>query len=784
MLNARKTGIVFLWGVMACCVVLTVPAHASRDATWETLSRQVEAKRVELVSLIGEARQKGIATDYASVSEHVISTFQLAAQHDRDHMERVRRIFETFRYYDRIDPAETEQLPLKEMKACLDVAEHAWAELRLQLTGDITLREAPNFSQGKTELRAGYYRLDGRTVFPSSLVWMPKTEGFMESFGRLGESYYSLGNLKEKGTLDERVLQRAVRSLEQQGERNAAPLVFFMGHGPAGWMKREHPGILQGARHFTQYDIDSPLIRDWIKSLCAGLLPGMSRAGADRPLVHLLANEPHFSTQRGGWRADNGLSEYSLQKYRDWIAVKYRTVAALNDVYGTAYGNLDQVKVKLPIDPALRGGALWYDWCRFNMDRVNGWFAFLKQQVQANDLHRSPVTIKMLGFTLSTPERDHGLDMETLTKLQDIPGADLRVAPRDAVFYGKQEAGLDPETGWVSRYAYDWVEQSMYLDFTKSLCPDKLFYDSEWHGFGAVSWRHFHLSRDYVRSAFWMAFSHGMGAVKPWLWGRGSDGALKGGADHIGELATQPVALDAYGRVMKELNAHAERVVLAVPTVRRFVIYYCEEAAIQDGHYPEHFKTIYEALKLLNLPVGFTTPSEIMGLDVRQQILIVPPMQFIADPSLTRIQAFQRSGGRVVLFGSPQNFCKNEMGTPRSGARIEDPFVTLMVRGVLPMARDLDTALAEVKPLMPIEVAVADADGKKAYGVIIHQAQDPKTGKPFLLLNNVSKDERRVSLKSHGRFTDVIIRQSVQNELTLMPCDVRMLVPVRNDTQK
>ena len=750
-------------------------AQVNGDLSWEHQVETVETRQLDLRSLMSKARQEGMTTAYASVSDQVISAFLLAAQHDHENTERVRGIFKTFAYYDRADSNEADRLPFRELKACLDVADHAMAELRSQLNGKVTLANPPDLSRGDLELSQGYYRLDGRTVFPSSLIWMPKVEGFMRAFGRIGEAYYQLGQMPAHGKVDDRVLARAVASLQNQCRLNAAALVFFVGHAAAGWMKRDHPEILEGARHFTQYDIDSPLIRTWIKALCAGMLPGLSQVGKNRPMVHLLANEPHFATQKGGWRADNGLSDFTLEKYRAWIAAKYKTAHALNDMYGTAYASLDQVTVDIPIDPKLRGSAVWYDWCRFNMDRVNNWFAFLKHQVQTHDRGQNPVTIKMLGFTLSTAQRDHGLDIETLTKLQDIPGADLRVAPHDAIFYGKREAGQDPETDWRSRYAYDWVEQSMYLDFTKSLCPDKLFYDSEWHGFGAVSWRHFKLRRDYVRSALWLAFSHGMGAIKPWLWGRGADGALRSSADHIGELATQPIAVDAYGRVMKELNAHAEHVKLVVPKVRRVMIYYCEEAAIQDGQYPEDFKRIYEALKLLNLSVGFAIGSTLGDLDVKRQVLMVPPMQFISDHSLMHVTAFQQAGGRVVLCGPAESFLKNEMGVARAAHELKPPTARVSMKGVLQMVVDLGAALAPHQPDRPMGVVVTDLEGRQAYGVIINQNRDPGTDELVLLLNNVSRKDRKVMLPGGGKVMDLMTQLPVSRALILRPCEVRLL---------
>lgn len=750
--------------------------HAEAPLDWARLSQQVESRRVELADLINRARVRGMTTDYAAVSKQVIVAFQTAARHDHDHLDRVRTIFQSFGYYDQIAPSETDELPVKELKDCLLVADHAIAELRGQLNQEITLSTPPDFSQGRLVLGKRYYRLNGEVVFPSSLVWMPKEEGYMQAFGRIGETYYHLGNLREDLSLGRGTLDRAVASLTHQCDLDAAPLVFFLGHSPAGWMKNEHPEILEGARHFTPYDIDSPLIREWITRLCRGFLPAVSQVGGQRPRMHLLANEPHFATQRGGWRANNGLSEFSLQKYRRWLATKYPSVDAMNELHQTSYRNFDEVKVDLPIDPALRGTAFWYDWCRFNMDRVNEWFTFLKDQVQANDPNRSPVTIKMLGFTLSTPLRDHGLDLEYLTKLQDVPGADLRVAPRDATFFGKHEEGLNPETGWRSRYAYDWVEQSMYLDFTKSLCPDKLFYDSEWHGFGAVSWRHFDLDRDYVRSALWLAFTHGMGAIKPWLWGRDEDGALRSQADHIGELSTQPVALDAYGRTMKELNAHAEKVAALVPHDRRFLLYYCEEAAIQDPQYTAGFKTLYEALKLLNLPAGFTTPSEIGKLAPRSPVVLVPPTRFISDASLAALRAFQEAGGRVVLTGGKDNFLKTEMGVARVGDGVWPPQARLPLESIGRMVPALEQALVDMAAVPAVATAIRDEAGQRAWGVIIQQAADPATGRPLVVLNNVSRAERTVTLNSgRGSFVDVVTGVPLGARLTLKPCEVRLL---------
>lgn len=777
-MHVMRRGKHLLLGLVTA-VLMPMPADADNEADWLALTRNVEERRVALLARIAEAERKGINTDYASVSAHVIATFQTAARHDHDHPEEVLRIFESFGWFKKIDPAETDNLAANELNACLEVADHAMEELRQQIGGAITLSPPPDFSKGTMTLGPGYYQLDGRIVFPSTLTWMPNDEGFLQAFGRMGGGFYQLSQMRRDGSIQPHVLRRNKDSASEQAAANMAPYDMFLGHQAAGWMINKHPEITDGARNFTKYDIDSPLVRRGLEALFEALIPEWSEACGDLPRMHLLANEPHFATQKRGWLAKNRLSDHSMRKYRDWIADKYQSVDALNTAHGTTYTSLDQVDVELPIDPTLRGGPVWFDWCRFNMDRVNDWFTFLKTRTQAHDPHKSPVTIKLLGHILEGHLRDHGMDIEHLTKLQDINGADLRVMPSGATVFGKHEEGLDPNTGWGSRSAYDWVGQSMMLDFTKSLCPDKVFYDSEWHGFGAVSWRHFRMDRDYVRSALWMAFGDGMGAIQAWLWGRGLDGALRPGADHIGELSTQPIALDAYGRTLKELNAHAGRIVSTLPRERSVLILYCEEAAIQNGDYVTNLKAIYEALKLLNVSVGFTTPSEISKLNPETQTLVVPPIRFISDQSLATIDAFQTTNGRIITVDGERNFTKTEMGAHRTDHPIKTIFAAVPIDTVPRMTTALETALTPVTPPMPMELSITDSSNTRAYGVIIAQSIDPESGELSIVMNNVSKNRRVVTLKpvpgQSGRIVDVITRQAAQTRITMDPCDVRLL---------
>ncbi|WP_404309826.1 beta-galactosidase [Neorhodopirellula lusitana] len=783
----------------------SVPTQANDQSTWSQLREQVQTRLDDLTELITQAKSQGIETEYAMVSVETIKAFQNAAQWDHDNVEEVRRLFKTFRFFHKTDPTEADKLAGNEMQACLQVADHAIAELHQQMAGERTLAATPDFADGDLSLGPGYYQLNGEIVFPYTIVWLPKVDSTMpDALGRIGETYFALSSLKPDGTYDKFALKQRVDSARIQAAQHFSPLYHFWGHIPAKWMIEQHPDAMLGGRRFTQYDIDNPLVRTWIEQLCEGFLPPVADAYGDKPLLYLLANEPHFATAQGGWMVKNGQSVFTQAKYQRWLAEKYGQVEELNAAHRATYQDFASVEMPFPIQPKLRGGPVWYDWCRFNMDRVNEWFSFLKETSQSAVAgHDAPVTIKMLGHHLVDGQRDQGMDIEYLVNLQDVTGGDLRIQPHDATFYTHLEGGLDAQTSWTSRYSYGWVSQGLFLDFVRSLAPEKPFFDSEWHGFGAVHWRHFELDRNYVRAALWHGFSNGMGMIEPWMWGRQPDGSMRNQADQIGELATQPIAVDAYGRTMKELNAFASLFAAAgTPTQRRFMLFYCEESAIQNAGYAEQLSTTYESLKLLNTSIGLTTPTHIKQLNVQQQVVIVPPTPFISDASLRSLRDFQDAGGHIVMVDADQSLHRTEMGSPREGDIAIRPVASLAMAEPFQLASQFEKVLERFRAAQPLQVSITNAKGEKCFGVFAQQVTDPKTNRLYVILNNASRESLTVTIRpSHSPTTiyadapvrsgssgnpdaasrtsitlsDAITQQPIQSPILLNEYDVRLI---------
>lgn len=753
---------------------------------WNQLTNDVEAGRTQLTNLMAQAETAGLNTDYAYVSQVVIERFQVFAQYDFDNPTVMSNGVADIWWGDRI-PDSTQyfiQLPFNEMQECLAVASNAIAELSAQLTGNISLQSPVDFLTGTMTLTNDYFAVDGVPSIPSTFTWMPEDDDLIQAFGRMSGSYYQLTNLESDGSVDSSFVTSERIAAFDQTANQLLPQQIFLGGSVDSWMTNASPEVVDGARNFVKYDTDSPLIRGWLTQLFEGLLPDLCgpNGSGDGARMHLLANEPNFATRVGGWLADNGVSANTMHRYNDWLVDTYTTISNLNAIYETSYAGFDAVEAArvIPIDPdaaaTIRGGPVWYDWCRFNMDRINDFFDFLKAGTQANDPGKDPVTIKVLGRQFLSG-RDEGMDVEYLAKLMDVQGADNQVIPQNMTSLNYKDS-----MSWTNRYSLNWTGQSTTLDFMRSVSPGKAFYDSEWHGLSTGKWRDFSMDPDYVRAAIWMAATHGMRAMQAWYWPRNTDGSLrKGEIDAmIGSIVTLPSALDAYGRTFKELNAHGQSVVSLIPDTRYYMIYHCEEAAIQDDEYVTGLEAVYEAVKLLNVPVGFVTPSTFSDLSSSVHTVIMPPAEFVSDDSLAKLQAFEASGGRVVqINGDVTSFAKDELGFARESSGLSLFANVAYSAAVFPMAEELENALSEVKPSLAVRVGITDSDGSKAYGVLALQTSDAETGQTTVCLMNVSKDVRAVNLSmtsgDAANYRDLLTRQLVASSQTMEPYDVLLL---------
>lgn len=772
-------GVSFLTTVVLSSVLFAgVYKGATDDATFAQLLAEVNTKSEQLDQKVTEAKSLGLNTDYAQVSQVTIALFKdTFAPWDKNNQEKVQAMYDA-KYFSQYDPVGAKGLPFDELADSIEVAEAAIAQLQQQIDGIIKLATPPNFKAGVLRLNGPNYELDGNAVIAGKFFWQPNNKDIMEAYGYGGEGYYSVQDLDTETTLKTWRQSNLLTLLKDQELNNRAPIQFFLGHivPQSYWLRDKYPeAFAKGSRLFTDYDIDNPAVKNWLDTLFNKQLPTAVYELGNTERVHMIANEPTFSIREGGVDADRGVSEHTLAKYVTWLENKYGTIVQLNTVYSANFSHFNELKTAytIPLSLSYQGSAVWYDWNRFNMDRVNEWFTYLHNGVHSADAN-AKTHIKVMGErALHTPYQDEGLDFEFIAKLVDMPGSDNQSSSLAA------EWDVRHDLSWQNKYSLEWRAQTMMLDFNKSIAPQKHFYDSEWHGLSGARWRDFHMSPEYVRSTLWLGATHGLGSLTSWVWNRKEDGSIDPRADFIGTSVTQPIQLDAYGRTLKELNAHGNKISKLVPLKRNYLLYYNKDAAIQDAQYTSKMAEIYEALKLLNVPTGFTTPTELSKVEPQTQVVIIPPTIYISDSDLANLTAFIEQGGNTVLFDKGTSFTQTELGKNRANPNTFTAMSALTVSDILVMADQLKSALSEVTIAQSISVELSDSQNNPVYGVLSQQFDDEPTNRTILSFVNVSQENRTVKLSSKlgipSDVVNVITQQKLSAEIIMKPMDALLL---------
>ncbi|MCQ3831003.1 beta-galactosidase [Microbulbifer elongatus] len=459
--------------------------------------------------------------------------------------------------------------------------------------------------------------------------------------------------------------------------------------GIPNWMTQQEPEITVGRSLFTGYDIDNPLMKRSWSTILRGVAPVIGgHKAVDMGVI--LSNEPHWFSEQGHWTQNygemNAISSYTLEKFRQWLNDKYSgSIASLNENWSTQFSHFDAIQFSIPIDPATRGTPVWYDWCRFNMDRVVSWFSFLQGELHAVD-SSIDTSIKIMPDLFTENNRSHGIDLEALTNLTTMIGDDAKTRKRDL-------RSTEPEH-WEEHYAYFWEELAVSYDFMESVSPGKIHVNSEAHFLSSSWWRELSVSPAYVRNTYWLATILGMDASMSWFWARDPDGSpeqrLEGDLEFFdpamaGAFAAsvnmQPQVANELAQTMFDLNAYSEEV-MALRNQRRPVrLFYSETSAInKTAHMTDQFE-IYESLFFEGFPVGYATQNIIENQDSSNwDVVVVYKTPFVTDAEFAALQAYLNTGGTVIL-DSTASLSKNEYGQNRASSLVAGQG-TLHVMGV------------------------------------------------------------------------------------------------------
>ena len=742
-----------------------IESEAAAAASANVIATEANKKIETLTALMARAKSKNIDVTREETVIWFSKEFLKFANWDESHPNSVEYMFEQYGPYRGQGADYASMLPDFQRTKVNIILDEAIETLTAEIDGRIKRRPVAKVDWENIDVKEDMLVSNGKPVFLydyfSKSVGRPLTDTdvYNDHLGAIyhgGQRLYDVNKdravnsylLNEDGTFD----QERLSYVTEIPDTNVGFLILW-NMGIPDWILKKEPEADKGRSLFTGYDIDNPLVRDvWGKIIRK--TGELTKGKKVTQLGYILSNEPHWYSEKGHWshqfKEMNSISSYTEAKFEAWLDEKYEgDIERLNKNWKTSFADFDAVKIDIPIDRKLRGTPIWYDWCRYNMDRSIDWFTYLQGELRETN-PEADTHIKIMPNMFTENSRSHGIDVEALTELTSMIGDDAKTRSSRHLNYKKAEE-------WEEKYAYFWEEMSVAYDFMESVSPNKIHVNSETH-FLSASWsRELDMSADYVRSVFWLATIQGMDAAISWFWARDPDGSpedrLEGEMDFFdpalagsfaGSVNQQPHIANAKTQVMMDMNSFSEEIMALRKQRRPVRLFHSETSAINKKfHMTEQFK-LYESLFFEGFPLGYATQNIIEKQDNSQwDTVLVYKTPFVTDAEFASLQSYLNAGGTVIVDGE-NSLSFDEYGTKRSTklAANSGRLVTLK-NGTIEEMRDI--ALRETKSTRA-DLLMTENNGTSHKGTVWRAVQ---TGEGRYLVNalNIGKNATELSFK-------------------------------------
>ncbi|MDQ8180313.1 hypothetical protein [Pelagicoccus sp. SDUM812005] len=751
--------------------------------------RKARVKQQTLLGMMEEAKAKGVDVTREETVVWFSEQFLKFANWDEENVEAVERLFGYERYYAQDKERLAAELPDFERKKVIEILEKGIETLGKELRGEIKRRPVNKVDWQNTVAGDNMFVSNGKPIFPydyfSKTVGQPltNTDIYNDHLGAIyhgGENLYPVDHdrainsflLKEDGTFDEELL----KELTGIPDTNIGFLIYWK-MGIPKWVEEREPEVRKGRSLFTGFDIDNPLVREvWGKIIRH--TGELTKGKKVTELGYIFSNEPHWFAEKGGpfERQDEmtSLSSYTIRKFQDWLRKKYQgDIDALNANWERSFEDFSDVEIEIRMDTALRGKPIWYDFCRYNMDRSTEWFTFVQDELHSVN-PEADTHIKIWPRSFIEDWRSHGIDVEALTELTTMIG-------HDAKALGSPSIRPRFSSEWNEKYAYYWSGMGFLHDFLESVSPDKINVNSESHFLSSGMWRDMDPRTSYVRSVYWLATLQGMDANMGWFWARDPDGSpedrLEGelnffdpglGGAFAGSNNQQPHVANEVTQVMFDLNSFSEEIIALREQRRPLRLFYSETSAINMPDYVTKTKKLYDECFFEGFPLGFVTKKILQKQDHENwDVVVVSNNKYVTDAEFATLQSYLDEGGTVVLAGK-ESLSLNEYGQPRSKKLVAGAGKLVQLESGSDLRRIRQAALEEVVE-MPA-VMITEKNGKPFKTVTWRVIEQPK-GNYLVNIFNLGHDAAQLRLSLEGeapsKITDLMTSNLIDADFEL-----------------
>ena len=718
---------------LCLCFLTTVVA--------QTTENDVEAKINQLKTEIKKAKNKKIAVLKEETALRTAEIFLGYAAWDQKNIAANTHHFSLSGTYKKEAEKYANLLPDFERKEMLLMLDDALTDLKNIQEGKIKRLPTPIVDWTKTKIEGDQIVLDNKPVFLADWTWKPSGQKYNEFYGNQDGFFltptYVIDN---KGTVNPQKLK------ELRSKPDGTMGFVFMNHAAIPtWAKNENPEITQGPGiKYTMYDISNPLSKKIQSDLIAATVPLMAGKQYTK-LGYMLCNEPHWNTIKKTW-ASGPISDLAAKDFKIWLEKKHGSIANLNQLWQTNFDGFQNMVVPQEIEQSQQGSAQWFDFESFNMDRVTDWFTFLKTEVKKYD-PEAKTHLKIMPNLWTENKRDHGIDMETLTRNSDIIGNDA--SSGGAWAWGKPHE-------WEKNYNFDWIEMCMSYDFYKSISPEKIMFNTEGHFLSTGKYRDLYQTKEYVRCNYWQAYVHGLTAIQSWYWCRREDGTSRQNEDSNGYAGSnnhQPRVVNEVHATIADLNSVSEIIMRLQRQEKPIRIFYSKASSINKPTQMDDVFKIYQKLFFEGTPIGFATQGIIQNSDNKSwETILISQTPHVFASDMVALQKYLDQGGVIIM---DQNSLKtDEYKRPLTQTLKPNNGKIITVNTLVEMKNKAFDLLKEKNKLPAI--ALTETNGLDQKGCDWRVLSN-KNGTTILNIANYGKNEAAINLTlANGKVPNMV----------------------------
>ena len=738
-------------------LLIVVVLHSYFSSFSQDLEATAKNKIKELNTLINQADSQGIDTRKEKMCIRVAEVYLFYANWDEKNVNEVEADFEAQLPIIPLNKTANQfakELPDYERNEVIIMLDERIAVLEDLINNKGKRAETTTIIWDQLDISGNRIVQNGKPVFGNDWTFKPKKADNLDLttyFGNLGGYYYDLHFLEEKpnGSIEINTAQKnAIKNLNTGNFGSP----FLGGNRLAPFITQKYPDITDGHAAFTGYDIDHPQTKPLLKALFEGYVSEFKGKNMSK-LGYLLANEPHWNTA-GSWDLVE-ITKYTHAKFVTWLQKKHGNIATLNNLWNSSFVNFNDASnsISTPVPSNIQGDPKWYDFMRFNQERVNEYFKFMNDEIKRLD-NEAKTHIKLIPFQWSNDDRSSGLDFESLMEMSDVIG-------HDAHMDGSRRFGEKP---WQKLYKLDWVHLTMAYDFFHSIKPNAINYNSEAHMLYNVRFREAFLRPEYARASQWLATMHGLDMTTNWVWTRREDGSYRNGTRNASTVGQQPRVLFELHSTMMDINSYGQEITDLQEVESPIRIFYSETSAINKPNHMTNLKGFYESLYFEGHRLGFVTKNIIEKQNQKNwEFIVVKDSEFVLESELDALQDYLNNGGTILLDNvslKKNEYGQNHSKSLRAGAGTIIPISSANVKQLI-------LTQAESKGFKPlIKVTEINKQAVNFKGVAQHSVRTT-TGKNVISLVNLGVTTATLNLAMNGIEGDDLVIYDLLKGITI-----------------